>query len=282
LLLLNTLSDVDRPEDLKIWENELAGEGSEARLRVKERSWAALVYGQALAAYTENLDQALISVIIPTLNEVEHLGAALKSVKKGDNVEIIVSDGGSDDGTLKKARSMGARVIDGPRNRAAQMNLGAQEARGAILLFLHADTILPDNWDNIVRNTLKRPGNCGGAFQLKWDRLRPGSRLIEKMANFRSARLGLPYGDQALFITKSLFQRLHGFKNMRIMEDYEFAVRLRRLGNISLSSAPVITSARKAESIGFFANTLLNQTIIILYELGISDRFLARLNGLRK
>lgn len=279
-LHLEPLADVDRPEDLNVWEDELAGKGAAARLRRHEKSWAFMVYGQALAQ-GEDLASAQISVIIPTLNEVQLLERAIVSAGTGKNVELIVSDGGSVDGTIELADSLGAKVIRSKKGRAAQMNNASAVANGSILLFLHADTILPIGWDKFVRQSLMKPGNSGGAFSLKWDSAAPGVRLVERLANFRSKRMGLPYGDQAIFTKASIFRRLCGFKDIEIMEDYEFVARLGRLGKIAISADPVITSARKSERVGLAFNTLINQTLIVLYESGVSPKFLARINRIR-
>jgi hypothetical protein len=279
-LLLDPLADVDRPEDLKVWEDEISGRTEAAKLRIREKSWAFMVYGQALAQ-SEDIANATISVIIPTLNEAQSLPAAVESATKGSDTQVMVSDGGSVDNTVEVAESLGVEVIRAPRGRAAQMNMAANRAKGGILLFLHADTILPDGWDGIVRNSLNKPGNSGGAFRLKWDRVSPGSRLVERLANFRSTTMGMPYGDQAIFTSTALFKRMNGFKDMEVMEDYELVARLRRLGRISVAHKPVITSSRKYHKAGLMFNTLINQAIIVLYELGVSHRFLARLSRLR-
>jgi len=165
-----------------------------------------------------------ISVIIPTLNEEVHLAQTLGKVEEGFNVETIVVDGGSADGTQAIAKD--CIVCSG--GRAAQQNLGAEKASGEHLLFLHADTLLPDGWDWIVRETLSDPAVALGAFTFKIKEQMRGLKFIEDTANWRSKAGGLPYGDQGLFMRKAIFEQAGGFPDIPIMEDYAFVRSLRR------------------------------------------------------
>ena len=213
---------------------------------------------------------ALISIIIPVLNEAKIIQKTLLNVENQAEVEIIVLDGGSRDNTVELAQQMGVKVFTSPSvGRANQMNFGANLAQGEILLFLHADTLLPKDYPTIVRQTLAQPQTIAGAFSLKIDGKEKGLRLIEMLVNLRSHFFSLPYGDQAIFLKTSVFQQIGGFPNLPIMEDFELILRLRKQGKIKIASAPVITSARRWQKLGMFKTTLINQLIIIGYFLRV-------------
>lgn len=217
-----------------------------------------------------------ISVILPVLNEAALIGAALQRIPRTEDMEVIVVDGGSADGTVSLAEAAGARVIRAGSGRARQMNAGAAVARGEILLFLHADTRLPAGFAGQVRQTLSRPGVVAGAFRLRIHSPRWSLRLIEALANFRSHRLQMPYGDQALFLRRHHFRAATGFANLPIMEDFEFVRRLRRRGRIALAPAAAVTSARRWERLGVLRTTLINQAMILAFLLGVAPARLAR------
>ena len=217
-----------------------------------------------------------ISIIIPTLNEAEHLSLALESTVRAINVERLVVDGGSTDGTLKLARERGARVLEPGLGRARQMNAGARIAGGQILLFLHADTRLPEGFDERVRDVMTQPGVTAGAFKLRIDGASRSLRIIERAANWRSRRLQLPYGDQAIFVEKNLFHQIGGFPEIPIMEDFELICRLRKRGRIVIAPDPITTSARRWKQLGTWQTTLLNQAIILAYYLGVAPSRIAR------
>lgn len=213
---------------------------------------------------------ARISVIIPMLNEAGSLDKTLVAAGQGENVETIVVDGGSCDGTQNLVLAAGARLLHSPAGRARQMNVGAATATGEILLFLHADTRLPCRFDRYVRAALSGHHVVAGAFRLHIDGPERALRLIEWGTNLRSRWLQMPYGDQALFVRASTFQKMGGFRELPIMEDFEFAQRLRRTGRIALAPAVVTTSARRWHSLGPWRTTWTNQVIILAYRLGIS------------
>ena len=218
---------------------------------------------------------AKISIIIPVLNEAYTIKPTLAHLKNASNVEIIVVDGGSKDETIALAKSCGVQVISSGLGRATQMNLGATVATGDILLFLHADTRIPPNFDTLIRQAL--PGNfIAGAFELKIDANLRGIRLIEKMVNLRSHLFSLPYGDQAIFICSKVFHEIGGFPDLPIMEDFELMRQLKRLGKIEIIPQAVITSGRRWQKLGIIKTTLINQLMIIGYFLGVSPAQLAR------
>lgn len=217
-----------------------------------------------------------ISVIIPALNEALTIAPTLWSIPDTPDVEVIVVDGGSHDATIRIAETFGARVIRAQGGRACQLNAGAAAARADVLLFLHADTRLPADFVRAAQSTLRRPEVIIGAFPLKIDSPRWSLRLVEVMANFRSRWLGLPYGDQALFLRRHHFRTARGFAEQPLMEDFEFVRRIRRWGRVALAPAAVVTSARRWERLGVARTTLLNQWIILAYLFGIGPSRLAR------
>jgi rSAM/selenodomain-associated transferase 2/rSAM/selenodomain-associated transferase 1 len=244
--LLPELSDVDEPADLPSWENA----------RQASRS---------------------LSVIIPTLNEAENLPSTLNRVAADDPTEIIVADGGSRDDTLRIAQSLGAKIVHGPPNRARQMNAGAAIAHGETLLFLHADTLLPVNYNNAILAGLRQPDVVGGAFRFRIADPFPGRRLIECSTNLRSHLLRMPYGDQALFVRRWAFEALGCFPDLPIMEDYEFVRRLNRFGRLALLQKAVLTSARRWQRFGCIRTTLINKLVILGYRCGVPPATLAAL-----
>jgi rSAM/selenodomain-associated transferase 2 len=219
---------------------------------------------------------AAISIIIPTLNEEECLGKTLAHLHGVSDVEIIVVDGGSTDSTRQVARDFGVRVLASACGRAVQMNTGAAAAGGAIYLFLHADSLLPVGFvDNILR-TLAKSGVAAGAFRLHIDGGDRRLRFIEQFVLLRSVFLRLPYGDQAIFLTASMFDSIGGYPVQPLMEDYELVRRLRRRGRLEILPQAVTTSARRWRQLGIVQTTLLNQMIVFAYLAGVAPERLAR------
>jgi rSAM/selenodomain-associated transferase 2 len=214
-----------------------------------------------------------ISVVIPAIDEERDIHRALESARQ-PGVEVIVADGGSADRTRDVATSLGARVVVSPPGKGRQMNLAARDATGEVLLFLHADTVLPGGWIAHVRETLAGDA-AAGAFRLGIDGRRFGLRLIEAGANLRSRYLGLPYGDQALFLGTNLFREIGGFPEWPIMEDVALVRMLRRRGPIRLAGAAVSTSARRWDKLGPLRTTLVNQALLAGFLLGVEPGRLA-------
>ncbi|MDA2937771.1 TIGR04283 family arsenosugar biosynthesis glycosyltransferase [Acidobacteria bacterium AH-259-A15] len=219
---------------------------------------------------------ANISVIIPALNEAKAIGLALGSIRNCTGVERIVADGGSVDKTVEVARSFGAKVVHSPPGRARQMNAGAKAAKGGLLVFLHADTRLPEGFDDHIRRIMNQSNAIAGAFELQIDAPSPGLRIIEKVANWRSRRLQLPYGDQAIFLRADLFRQIGGFPDLPIMEDFEFVRRLRSQGRVVIAPAATLTSARRWQKLGTLQTTLTNQAVVLAFCLGVDPSRLAR------
>ncbi|BBD66702.1 glycosyl transferase family protein [Nostoc commune NIES-4072] len=225
---------------------------------------------------SQNIDAARISIIIPTLNEAENIKEAIATTQPNTNIEVIVVDGGSDDDTVAIAQSLGVKVISSSSGRAVQMNTGAVAATGDILLFLHADTCLPTGFDDMVRIALQQPETVAGAFNLRIDASLLSLRWVEWGINVRSHFYQMPYGDQAIFLTKAVFQQIGGFPELPIMEDFELMRRLKRIGRIVIIPTSVVTSARRWLQKGVFKTTLLNQIVIIAYLLGVSPERICR------
>jgi rSAM/selenodomain-associated transferase 2/rSAM/selenodomain-associated transferase 1 len=249
--LLTELEDVDRPEDLYVWDKL-----------------------SKLASEPYNSDR--LSVIIPTLNEAGIISRTLAAVQQGHQVEAIVVDGGSCDQTVDIAESFKAAVVCTLPSRAGQMNTGAAIATGGVLLFLHADTRLPHKFDELVRRTIDQSGVVAGAFELQIDSRLSTFGMIERLANWRSRCLNMPYGDQAIFISAMNFRKLGGFREIPIMEDFELMQRLRKKGQIAIIPAPVLTSPRRWLNSGIYRTWFINQAMIVAYYLGIPPLKLAR------
>ncbi|MFW5972791.1 MAG: TIGR04283 family arsenosugar biosynthesis glycosyltransferase [Bacteroidota bacterium] len=217
---------------------------------------------------TEKSGTALISVVIPALNEASCIERTLRAIPLDESpVEMIVVDGGSTDGTPEIAARL-ARVIRGDRGRARQMNAGAAEARGDILLFLHADTLLPDGALAAIRNALDDPSVEAGAFRLRFDERTPMLRLYSLCTSLPTSRLC--FGDRGLFVRRSAFEAVGGFPDIPIFEDAEIVRLLHRRGGFRLLKPAVITSARRFIGNGTIRQQLLN-IALVLYFLGGGD-----------
>lgn len=209
----------------------------------------------------------MISVIVPTLNEQNNLERAFQVLNKSEWVkEIIVVDGGSDDATVEKAISFGARVISSNKGRAIQMNKGASQASYPILYFIHADTLPPVGFDTDIIRTFSR-GVEAGCFRLEFDIKHWFLKLSSFFTRFSSSYFR--FGDQSLFISQRLFQKNHGFDESRIiLEDQDFVKRVSRESRFIVLPKRVITSARKYREHGIFRTQLKYLVICLHYWLG--------------
>jgi rSAM/selenodomain-associated transferase 2 len=217
-----------------------------------------------------------LSIIIPTLNEAHCIADVIARVQ-GADIEVLVADGGSRDATVAIARRAGARVISTPPGRAIQQNQAAARATGGVLLFLHADTRLPKNFGRFIFDCLLDRHVAVGAFRFKTDLNHWGMTWIEKWAHLRSKLLQMPYGDQALFMPRAVFDRVGGFPLTPIAEDLQLVHRLAKLGSVRIVSAAAVTSARRWQRVGLVRTTVINHLIAIGCLLHIDPRRLAPL-----
>lgn len=216
-----------------------------------------------------------LSIVIPALNEAEILGKTLQSLRDQPS-EIIVVDGSSKDNTVQVARQYTPHVLISRRGRGVQQDTGARQACGDVLLFLHADTILPLGYQHLIDQALAHPRTVFGAFRLRIHPPKPALDLIAFMANLRSLLLKLPYGDQALFVRRAAYFQVGGFQDWPIMEDVALVRRLNRAGGFKLAQDFVQTSARRWQTENIVHTTLRNLSLIIRYYLGASPHALAR------
>jgi rSAM/selenodomain-associated transferase 2 len=215
------------------------------------------------------LSEAEISVIIPTLGEEAALEACLKGLFATGVEECLVVDGGSGDATVKVASRYATHVLVAQGGRALQFSAGAAQATGRILCFLHADTTMPADWREQVLEVIDLRGCVAGAFRLGLEGDRWAWRVIEAGANLRSRWLGLPYGDQALFVRTDVFTAMGGFRPLPFMEDVEWVIRLRRFGPLGLTRGRVTTSPRRWEREGIIRTTLRNNLALLGYFIGV-------------
>ncbi|MFU8894685.1 MAG: TIGR04283 family arsenosugar biosynthesis glycosyltransferase [Luteolibacter sp.] len=244
--LLAPMSDVDLPEDLPAAE-------------------AALASGETL------------SIIIPTLNEAEALAPLLDTLLAARPHEILIADGGSTDATRETANRPGVKFIEAAHGRAVQMNHAAALATGEFLLFLHADTRPPPDFPALITRTLQTPGTSAGAFRFKLDDSLPAAPLIESLVHLRCRLRQLPYGDQGLFLRRSLFDHLGGFPEWPVMEDYQFIRILKKRGRIRITDSPAITSSRRWRKSGVVRTFLRHQLMIAAHHLGVPPTRIAQL-----
>jgi rSAM/selenodomain-associated transferase 2/rSAM/selenodomain-associated transferase 1 len=221
------------------------------------------------------IQPGLVSIVIPTWNEEAGIESTLQTLVDLPDVEVIVADGGSTDGTVAICQRLGVRTVAVRPGRGRQMNAGAAVARGEGLLFLHADASLPTSFRDEIWSTLSL-GAIAGAFRLAIDDPRRALRWIEWGANLRSRYLQLPYGDQGLFLRAETFYRVGGFPNWPLLEEVELCRRLHLRGRIRLAPSAIRTSARRWQKLGIGRTTLTNQLCLAGYYLGVSPERLAR------
>ncbi|MBS1217397.1 MAG: glycosyl transferase [Proteobacteria bacterium] len=222
-----------------------------------------------------------LSVIIPALNEAEHIATTLDSLQplRRRGAEIIVVDGGSDDGTVELARGGADRVLTAPRGRARQMNAGAAAASGEILCFLHADSRLPEGADGLMIDGLARSRRSWGRFDVHIAGRHPLLRVIARMMNWRSRLTGIATGDQGLFVTRSLFEAAGHFPEIALMEDIAFSRQLKIYGAPLCIAHRLTTSGRRWEKHGVWRTMLLMWRLRLAYWLGADPDRLARQYG---
>jgi rSAM/selenodomain-associated transferase 2 len=220
-----------------------------------------------------------VSVIIPVLNEELALSATLESVLRLKPQEIIVIDGGSVDQTREVAASLGVRVISSERGRALQMNRGARLARGEVLLFLHADTRLPETALDDVRAAMKDQAMAGGRFDIRLDGAGWMLNVVGYMISLRSRLSRVATGDQAIFVRREIFHKLGGYPEIPLMEDVALSRALKRAGKVACLKSRVVTSARRWQMEGVWRTIFKMWLLKSLYLLGVSPFRLKRFYG---
>mmetsp|Transcript_10477 Transcript_10477/g.31454 ORF Transcript_10477/g.31454 Transcript_10477/m.31454 type:complete len:248 (+) Transcript_10477:387-1130(+) len=229
------------------------------------------------------------SVIIPTLNEAVGISKTIDSALSCQDVEVLVVDGGSTDGTQQLAREKGVQVLSSPCGRGVQMNAGWRAATGNWCIFLHGDSRLPANYTKLILDELqassqarlcwRRPKPvCWGAFSTIQTDFRDTLRgqVLSMGVMLRTRLLNCPYGDQAMFVERQTLKDLGGFKDWPFLEDYELVQRLRAEALPAIVPVPVFTSGRRWNKIGFVRTWAINQAILAGYHAGVHVESLAR------
>ena len=221
------------------------------------------------------VDPKTVAVVVPNLNEAPRIAPLLASLNSEDFQERIVVDGGSKDATREIAECVpGVVAIASARGRGAQLNAGAERATSGILLFLHADTQLPEKASAMIRSALDDLSVVGGCFRLSFDEPHPLLSVYAWATRFETGFT--TFGDQAFFVRATAFRRCGGFPNWPFLEDVELRHRLKKLGRFVKLNAAVTTSARRFVAEGLVKRQALNAAILALHGAGVSASTLAR------
>ena len=220
-----------------------------------------------------------LSIIVPCLNEVANIERTLLPLQglRQRGHEVILSDGGSTDNTTAMAALLCDKVISSEKGRATQMNTGAAHASGDLLLFLHADTVAPENLDEVIFTALNNSQKCWGRFNVKLSGSHWLFRIIAILMNLRSCLSGIATGDQGIFLTRHAFNKLSGFSDIPLMEDIELSKRLKKLSRPACIAQPcLITSSRRWEKNGILKTVLLMWSLRLKYFFGTPATDLAQ------
>jgi rSAM/selenodomain-associated transferase 2 len=231
----------------------------------------------ALSRLDPRLAVPMLSFIIQCLNEAAEIGTTLVALEplRKRGAEVIVVDGGSTDATVTLARTHTDRVVHASRGRARQMNAGAAHARGEVLVFVHADTILPEHADELIRNALHTSGRRWGRFDVTIRGGHPLFCLIAASMNLRSRYTCIATGDQAMFVTRELFDAAKGFPEIALMEDVALSTALKRIGPPVCLRERVSTSGRRWQKHGLVRTVLLMWRLRLAYWCGADPNALA-------
>ena len=222
--------------------------------------------------------RAPLSVIIPTLNSTAVLGPTAASLMEGVDAgvvrELVISDGGSSDAIARVAEDLGAVFVEGRRGRGSQLAAGARAVNGSWMLFMHADTQIDAGWSSTVLSHMSSSPELAGYFRLRFRSSGVAPRFVASWANFRSRRLGLPYGDQCLLISRNHYDRIGGYSDIPLMEDVEIVRKLK--GQMRMLDCDALTSASRYLEEGWFRRGARNLTTLAKYLLGASPESLVK------
>jgi rSAM/selenodomain-associated transferase 2 len=213
-----------------------------------------------------------VAVVIPALDEAGRIAEAIASAAPVDaqvDAEIVVADGGSRDGTPERATACGARIVRSSKGRAQQLEAGVHASDAEVLLFLHADTRLPRGWAEAVADALADPRVVGGAFRFAFDERSPALRFVQWGARLRSEWLGLPYGDQALFVRRRVLEAIGGIPRVPLMEDLDLVAAMKRAGRVVVLPLAVTTSARRYTENGVWRTFARHAFALLAWRLGV-------------
>ena len=220
--------------------------------------------------------QLRISVILPVLNEEHVIGSTLQALLSLMPYEIIVVDGGSTDATRAVCDQFAVRVLTSEPGRARQMNCGARDATGDVLLFLHADTTLPASALKHISAAMRDPDCPAGRFDVEIEGAHWMLKIIARLINYRSRITKIATGDQALFVRRPVFETMGGFQDIPLMEDIVFCRALKRVGPIACLTTRVITSRRRWETHGVWRTIIKMWALKLGYLAGVSPHHLKR------
>jgi rSAM/selenodomain-associated transferase 2 len=220
----------------------------------------------------------IVSVVVPTLNEHAHVGStlALLQAMRRSGHEVIVVDGGSDDGTCDLASGKADKIVSSPRGRALQFNAGAREARGETLLFLHADTLLSADAIDALLTEFPSSRRVWGRFDVRLSGSHAMLRVVENMMNIRSRLSGIATGDHGIFVRRESFEKIGGYPELPLMEDIAISRRLKRESRPFCPRGKIVTSSRRWEENGIFRTILLMWRLRLAYAFGADPKNLAR------
>lgn len=212
-----------------------------------------------------------ISIIVPALNEADNIVSTLDGLKsfRKDGNEVIVVDGDSKDETVRLATSMADKIIKSTPGRAQQMNVGAKQASGDVLWFLHADTLVPDNAVQQIQHALENNKYQWGRFDIRLSGRQLQLRIVESLMNLRSRITGIATGDQGIFVRREVFESIGGFANIPLMEDLDISKRLKKHSRPCCLDTKLITSSRRWEERGILRTILLMWRLRLAYFLGV-------------
>jgi rSAM/selenodomain-associated transferase 2 len=225
-----------------------------------------------------NSNAPFVSVIVPVLNEAQLLGDFLRQVRAvSSDLEIIVVDGGSCDGSISIAEGLADLVIVAPRGRVSQMNAGAEIARGSVFWFLHADSNVPPASVERILAVLADPGIAGGCFRLRYPRREWIYRVSDSLGNVGVRLFGFALGDHGIFCRREAFTAAGGYPDVPILEDAELCRRLNRRGRMHQLREPIVSDPRTFEKCGRYRTTAIYFLILALYVIGVPIRWLNKI-----